>query len=102
MFQEQMGADGSIVIVPKDGYAQPFDRDYIVMLSDWSFGRPDTIVSNLKQSDYYNYGQRTLGTFIADASTKGLGATISDRPEWGQMRMSPTDILDVSGRLIPT
>jgi CopA family copper-resistance protein len=98
MFQEQTGVYGPIVIVPKGGYSQPFERDYIVMLSDWSFEAPDTIVSNLKQqSDYYNYGQRTLGTFIADASTKGLGATISDRIEWGQMRMSPTDILDVSG-----
>jgi hypothetical protein len=39
-----------------------------VLLSDWSFELPETIVGNLKfQSDYYNYGQRTLGTFIEDA-----------------------------------
>jgi CopA family copper-resistance protein len=98
MFQEQTGVYGAIVIEPKGGYAQAFDRDYVVLLSDWSFEPPETIVSNLKfQSDYYNYGQRTLGTFVEDAEKKGLAATIADRLEWGKMRMSPTDILDVSG-----
>ena len=69
-----------------------------MLLSDWSFEPPETIVSNLKfQSDYYNYGQRTLGTFVDDAQRKGLADTVADRLEWGKMRMSPTDILDVSG-----
>ena len=98
MFQEQTGLYGAIVIEPRGGYAQAFDRDYVVLLSDWSDENPETIVSNLKfQSDYYNYGQRTLGTFIDDAQRKGLAATVADRLEWGKMRMSPTDILDVSG-----
>jgi len=97
-FQEQTGLYGAIVIDPKSGYPQAFDRDYVVLLSDWSFETPDTIVSNLKfQSDYYNYGQRTLGTFAEDARRQGLVETVSDRLEWGRMRMSPTDILDVSG-----
>ena len=56
------------------------------------------IVSNLKQqSDYYNYNRRTLGTFGKDVKHDGLGATVDDRQRWGQMRMSPTDIMDVSG-----
>ena len=98
MFQEQTGLYGAIVIAPKGGYAQAFDRDYVVLLSDWSFEPPETIVSNLKfQSDYYNYGQRTLGTFVDDAQRKSLADTLADRLEWGKMRMSPTDILDVSG-----
>jgi CopA family copper-resistance protein len=96
--QEQTGLYGAIVIEPKDGYADKFDRDYVVLLSDWSDEEPETIVSNLKlQSDYYNYGRRTLGTFIADASKDGLKKTISDRLMWGKMRMSPTDIADVTG-----
>jgi CopA family copper-resistance protein len=98
MFQEQTGLYGAIVIEPRGGYARAFDRDYVVLLSDWSFEVPETIVSNLKfQSDYYNYGQRTLGTFLEDAQRKGLADTVADRLEWGKMRMSPTDILDVSG-----
>jgi CopA family copper-resistance protein len=98
MFQEQTGLYGAIVIMPKAGYTQAFDRDYVVLLSDWSFEPPKTIVSNLKfRSDYYNYSQRTLGTFLDDAQRKGLADTVADRLEWGKMRMSPTDILDVSG-----
>jgi len=97
-FQEQTGVYGPIVIEPNGGYAQGFDRDYVLMLSDWTDESPETVVSNLKfQSDYYNYGQRTLGTFIDDAQRKGLAETVADRLEWGKMRMSPTDILDVSG-----
>jgi CopA family copper-resistance protein len=98
MFQEQTGLYGAIVIEPRGGYTQAFDRDYVVLLSDWSFEPPERIVSNLKfQSDYYNYGQRTLGTFVDDAQRNGLADTVADRLEWGKMRMSPTDILDVSG-----
>ena len=97
-FQEQTGVYGPIIIDPKGGYAHPFDRDYVVFLSDWSDESPDTIVSNLKfQSDYYNFNQRTFGAFFGDVSRKGLVETVSDRMMWGQMRMSPTDILDVSG-----
>ena len=97
-YQEQSGLYGPIVVEPRNGYAQAFDRDYVVLLSDWSDEAPETIVGNLKfQSDYYNHGQRTVGSFLSDARTNGLGATISDRLEWGRMRMSPSDILDVSG-----
>jgi CopA family copper-resistance protein len=97
-FQEQTGVYGPIIIEPKGGYAHPFDRDYVVCLSDWSDEQPDTIVSNLKfQSDYYNFHQRTLGTFIDDVNRQGVFDTAADRLMWGEMRMSPTDILDVSG-----
>jgi CopA family copper-resistance protein len=97
-FQEQTGVYGPIVIEPKSGYPQHFDRDYVVFLSDWSDTSPDTIVSNLKfQSDYYNFHQRTAGTFFEDVAKEGFAATVADRLMWGQMRMSPTDILDVSG-----
>ncbi|MDQ2763052.1 MAG: copper resistance system multicopper oxidase [Pseudomonadota bacterium] len=97
-FQEQTGLYGAIVVDPKAGYAQAFDRDYVVLLSDWTDVSPEIIVSNLKfQSDYYNYGQRTAGTFFNDVAKKGLSETVSDRLEWGKMRMSPTDILDVNG-----
>jgi CopA family copper-resistance protein len=96
--EEQTGTYGSLVIEPKGGFAQRFDRDYVVLLSDWSDESPLSIVSNLKfQSDYYNHHRRTVGTFIEDAKRDGVGATVQDRLIWGGMRMSPTDILDVSG-----
>ncbi len=97
-FQEQTGLYGAIIIEPRGGYRERFERDYVVLLSDWSDTDPKQIVSNLKfQSDYYNFHQRTVGTFFADVSRKGLGATVVDRLEWGRMRMSPTDIADVTG-----
>ena len=97
-FQEQTGMYGAIVVAPKNGHAYAFDRDYVVLLSDWTDEAPETIFSNLKfQSDYYNLRQRTAATFFEDVKDKGLGRTISDRIEWGKMRMTPTDILDVSG-----
>jgi len=97
-FQEQVGLYGSIIVDPKHGYAQKFDRDYVVVLSDWTDTNPDEVVSNLKfQNDYYNFHQRDSGNFFADARKNGLGATLKDRAMWGKMRMSATDISDVTG-----
>lgn len=96
--QEQTGLYGPLILEPAGQDPFSFDREYVVMLSDWTDENPTTIVSNLKQqSDYYNYGRRTLGTFIADVKRDGLGATLRDRLMWGDMRMSPTDIMDVTG-----
>ena len=97
-FQEQTGHYGPLVIEPHDKDPIEYDRDYVIMLSDWTDEDPETILSNLKgQSDYYNYQQRTVGTFFSDVRKNGLGATVSDRLMWGRMNMNPTDILDVSG-----
>ncbi|AHJ65500.1 copper resistance system multicopper oxidase [Granulibacter bethesdensis] len=96
-FQEATGLYGALIIAPHDAVPD-YDRDYVVMLNDWSDLAPETIVSTLKfQSDAYNFRQRTLGTFIADARQKGLHQAVSDRLAWGKMRMGPTDISDVSG-----
>jgi len=97
-FQEQLGLYGAIVVEPSIPHPVRCDRDYVLVLSDWTDANPETILSNLKQqSDYYNYHQRTVGTFLADAHSQGLGPTIADRLMWGRMNMSPADILDVSG-----
>jgi CopA family copper-resistance protein len=97
-FQEQTGHYSPLVIDPRDKDSVEYDRDYVIMLSDWTDEDPETLFSNLKQtSDYYNYHQRTVRTFFSDVRKKGLGATISDRLMWGRMNMNPTDILDVSG-----
>ena len=96
--QEQTGLYGPLILEPAKKDPFSYDRDYVVMLSDWTDEDPMAIVSNLKQqSDYYNYGRRTLGTFIADVKRDGFGATIRDRLMWGDMRMTPTDIMDVTG-----
>jgi CopA family copper-resistance protein len=97
-FQEQKGHYGPLVIEPRGADPLPYDRDYVIMLSDWTDEDPEAVFSNLKRmSGYYNYHQRTAGTFLSDLGKEGLGATLSDRLMWGAMNMSPTDILDVSG-----
>lgn len=97
-FQEQTGLYGPLIIDSSEPEPIAYDREYVVMLSDWTDENPETLFSNLKQqSDYYNFHQRTVGTFISDARRDGLASTVSDRLTWGAMNMSPADILDVSG-----
>ena len=96
--QEQSGVFGPIIIDPAEPDPVAYDREYVVMLSDWTFENPDRVFSKLKkQSDYYNFQERTIGDFFEDVGEKGLGATLKDRLAWGRMRMSPTDIADITG-----
>ncbi|MBB36359.1 MAG: copper-binding protein [Hirschia sp.] len=96
--QEQQGHYGPIIIDPKDADPVSFDREYVLVLSDWSFTSPYRIFAELKKaSDTLNYNKRTLPDFLADAKANGLGTAWSDRAMWGQMRMSPRDIADVTG-----
>ena len=96
--QEQAGVYGPIVIKPKGKDPVKFDRDYVVMLSDWTEERPESVLANLKkQSDYYNYSRRTVFDFFRDVREKGWEATVEDRMMWGEMRMDATDIADVAG-----
>jgi len=97
-FQEQTGIYGAIVIKPKKREPFRFDKDYVVLLSDWSDEKPTTIYKKLKQmSDYYNFSQRTIGTFIDEVKKKGLGKAFNDRKMWNQMRMNDGDISDITG-----
>ncbi|MFT5439592.1 MAG: CopA family copper-resistance protein [Alphaproteobacteria bacterium] len=96
--QEQSGVYGAIVIEPKAREPFRYDKEYVVVLSDWKDTKPERVLANLKKmSDYYNYNQRTVGDFFSDVSKMGFGAAMEDRKMWGEMRMTPTDIADVSG-----
>jgi len=101
-FQEQSGVYGPIIIDPVADYAEndpgAYDREHVIVLSDWTFEDPGRVFSNLKKEpDYYNYSRRTFGDFLSDARSGGLGATLAERRMWGAMRMTPTDIADVTG-----
>ena len=96
--QEQTGLIGALIIDPRDLDPIEFDREYVVLLSDWTDANPETIFSNLKaQSNYYNYHRLTLPNFISATAKGGLGSTVSQRLSWARMNMSPTDISDVTG-----
>jgi len=83
-FQEQTGLYGPVIIDPAGGERHQSDREYVVLLSDWSDADPEWIYATLKrQSDYFNFGKRTVGNFFADARARGFGEAISDRGMWG-------------------
>ena len=95
--QEQIGLIGALIIEPRDKDPIEYDREHVVLLSDWTDTDPDALYANLKkQNDYYNYHKRTAGTFIDDVETKGLRSTVADRLRWGRNDMTPTDIADVN------
>ncbi|PTQ73878.1 copper resistance system multicopper oxidase [Pseudomonas sp. GV071] len=97
--QEQAGVYGPLVIEPREPEPFAYERDYVVMLSDWTDENPSHLLRTLKkQADYYNSHKRTLGDFIDDVGQHGWRATFNERLNWAQMRMTPTDIADVSGQ----
>ena len=97
-FQEQIGLYGPIVVERRGGERHAADREHVLLLSDWTDHDPEHIYATLKrQSDYYNFGKRTVGDFLADVREKGFSAAAADRRMWGGMRMNPTDLADVDG-----
>jgi len=96
--QEQLGHYGPIIVHPRDGYPYEFDREFVVVLSDWTFENPYRVLDRLKkQGNYYNVQRRTVTDFFRDVRRAGLMPTIRERLMWLDMRMDPTDIMDVTG-----
>ena len=97
-FQEQRGLYGPLVIDPREPEPFQFDREHVVLLTDWTDEDPKRVFGKLKkQSDYYNHNRRNLGDFMKDVREQGFSKTMADRRAWGTMRMTPTDLADVSG-----
>ncbi|MGS1110135.1 copper resistance system multicopper oxidase [Achromobacter anxifer] len=97
-FQEQTGLYGAIVIDPKRPDPVRADRDYVVLLSDWTDEDPMSVFRKLKvMPDYYNYIQPTVGSLIDDAEKSGWKNALNERLMWQKMRMNQTDLADVSG-----
>lgn len=97
-FQEQTGLLGAIIIDPKEPDPISYDRDLVILLSDWTDTAPSKIYSQLKKmSHYYNYRERTISDTWSDIKTKGIATTWNERAMWNRMRMSDGDIADVTG-----
>ena len=96
-FQEQAGLYGALVIDPIDPAPFAYDRDYVVLLNDWTDLDPTALFARLKKMpDHDNLSKRTVGDFMRDVERNGLSATVADRKMWGAMRMTPTDLSDVN------
>ncbi len=97
-FQEQTGLYGPIVIDPREPDPVAYDRDYVVMFSDWTDEDPNDVYRKLKKlGHYYNFNERTHADLMRDIESQGLEATWNDREMWNQMRMSQRDLSDVTG-----
>jgi CopA family copper-resistance protein len=100
-FQEMTGIYGAIIVEPAGGETIKADREHVILLSDWTDEDPMAVFSKLKtQSSYYNYNQPTAMDFFQEASRDGLKSALDNRKMWNQMRMSPTDLADLSANTL--
>ena len=88
--QEQQGHYGPLIIDPAGEEPAEYDRDYILLLSEFTPHHPHFIMDRLRKGEgYFNYQQ----TSWAD----DYPMSAEDRRMWAQMRMPATDIADVTG-----
>ncbi|QJB69006.1 copper resistance system multicopper oxidase [Parasphingorhabdus halotolerans] len=87
--QEQSGHYGPIIIDPAGEDPVRYDREHIILLSEFTPMHPHQIMKKLKVSEGYFSQQKTAAFDDYDFSGE-------ERRMWGQMRMMPTDIADVS------
>ncbi len=96
--QEQLGHYGPLICEPAHKVTYDYDREHVIVLSDWTFEEPEAVLMHLKKWEgYYNYHKRTVKDLFSDISHKGLLTTLRTRAMWAKMRMSPRDIADVTG-----
>jgi CopA family copper-resistance protein len=97
LFQEQAGLYGALIVDPVEPLPYTWDREHVVLLSDWTDLDPGRLFRRLKQyAEYDNYYKPTVGDFFRDVRRDGWRATVADRKAWGRMRMTPTDLSDVN------
>ena len=95
--QEQTGLYGAIVIDPLKPDPIQTDRDYVVLLSDWTDEDPMAVFAKLKkESAYYNNNQPTIVDLFNDIADEGVKSAFEKRHMWNMMRMNRTDLADIS------
>lgn len=96
--QELQGMYGAMIIDPVEPDPVQYDREYIIILSEWSDESAGVMMDHLKKSSgYYNYQKRDAREFVADAKRWGFWPAVRNYVMWDEMRMDPTDFADVTG-----
>ena len=96
--QEQAGVYAPLIIDPLKPDPVAYDREYVVVLSDWTTRSEDAMIARLKkQAGVFNFQQRTIGEFLSDVRAYGWRPTMDNYLTWARMRMDPTDFADVTG-----
>jgi CopA family copper-resistance protein len=97
LFQEQAGLYGALIIDPLQPPPYHYDREHVVLLSDWTDLDPAALHRRMKKMPMHdNTYQRTVGDFMRDTRRDGLRETLADRGMWGRMRMTPSDLSDIN------
>ena len=86
--QEQQGHYGPLVIDPAGSEPVAYDRDYILLLSDFTTLDPHFIMNRLRTGE--GYFNRQLTSWTDRYKLSG-----AERRMWAEMRMPPTDIMDI-------
>lgn len=88
--QEQQGHYGPLIIEPDGPDVVDYDRDYVLLLSDYTPLHPHAIMDRLRKGEgYFNYQQTSW--------SDDYKLSAADRRMWAEMRMPATDIADVTG-----
>jgi len=96
-FQEMTGMYGALIIEPREPDIISADNEHTILLSDWTDDDPMELFRKLKiQGDVFNFNQPTVPEFFNDVAKSGVANALQRREMWNQMRMSPTDLADLS------
>jgi CopA family copper-resistance protein len=91
--QEQIGHYGPLVLDPAEPDPVQYDREHVIVLSDWSFLHPHQIFTRLKQEGgFFNRQKLTQMDWLNGRNP----LTPEERDMFARMRMDPTDIGDVT------
>ncbi|WP_106640179.1 copper resistance system multicopper oxidase [Allosphingosinicella vermicomposti] len=91
--QEQLGHYGPLVIDPAGADPVAYDREHVIVLSDWTFFHPHQVIARLKQEGgFFNRQKQTLMDRIQGKDRMSH----ADRNMFAKMRMDPTDSADVT------
>jgi CopA family copper-resistance protein len=92
--QEQVGHYGPLVIDPVEQDPIAYDREHVIVLSDWTFLHPHTVFTRLKQEG--GFFNRQKATLLGQLTGSEEPIPQADKDMFAKMRMDPTDISDVS------
>lgn len=90
--QEQRGVYGAIVIEPKEGAAHRVDREYVVVMSDWTNEKPIEVMRTLMRGSEYYAIEKGNAQSIVGAMRKGR---MKDYLQREKSRMNAMDVSDV-------
>ena len=95
-FHEPMGQYGPLIFDPAGPDPVQYDREHVIVLSDWSFTHPHTLIAKLKKAEgYFNFQRLTAAGLLREGDPEQR-MPLAERLMWDRMRMDPTDIADVT------